>query len=495
MSRDGSGTYNLPAQAVVPANSLTSSTNFNATINDIASALTQSVSKDGQTVPTGNLPMGTYRHTNVGEAQSTTDYAQAGQVQNGAFMWGTVSGGTADEIDVDMTPAIAAYAAGQRFAFIMDAAAGANTGAVLISVNSLAQKSLYSHNGFDLAPGDIQPGSLVHIVYDGSAFRLTAPLPARPNLLVNGGMTISQRVGTTETTPTAGGLTLDRWRLSISAASKIAYQQVTSVVPAGASHSLKLSVVSGYSAGSLEAFVIQQNIEGINVAHLGWGASGAQPMAISFMVRASATGTYNLSAANSAGTRSYVTEFDIDSANTWTKIELVIPGDTTGTWLTAEGVIGISVRIDLGSHSGFEGAANTWAGANYTRTSGAISWVATTSRTLYFTDFKAEVASPTAFERESATIAFARCLRYYQAAIASWDGQTATGVAFSHTYPLPVRMAKTPTLTFSGEAVIAFGSGNPTTTLTTRDALWFSKIASSTGGGRFSYSVAADAEI
>lgn len=493
MSRDGSGTYNLPAQAVVPANSLTSSTNFNATINDIASALTQSVSKDGQTVPTGNMPMGTYRHTNVGAAQSITDYAQAGQVQDGAFVWGGTASNTTDEMEVDMTPAIAAYAAGQRFAFL--APAEPNTGPVLLDVNSLGQKSVYSHNGYDLAPGDIGPSSLVHVVYDGAAFRLAAPLPARPNLIVNGAMTISQRVGTTATTPTTSGLTLDRWLLSIAAASKITYQQVTSVVPAGASHSLKLSVAAGYSAGSSEAFVIQQNIEGINVAHLGWGAAGAKALAISFLVRASATGTYNLSVTNSAGTRSYVTEFDIDSADTWTRIELVIPGDTTGTWLTAEGVIGAAIRIDLGSHSGFEGTADTWAAANYTRTSGAVAWVATTSRTLYVADVKAEIASPTAFERESATIALARCQRYYQVALARWDGQATSGVSFSHTYPLPVRMAKTPTLTFSGEAVTSFASGNPTTTLTTRDALWFSKAANATAAGLFSYVVAADAEI
>lgn len=49
---------------------------------DIASGLSDCVTKDGQTIPTANLPMGGFRHTNVGNAQYPTDYATLGQIQN-----------------------------------------------------------------------------------------------------------------------------------------------------------------------------------------------------------------------------------------------------------------------------------------------------------------------------------------------------------------------------------------------------------------------------
>jgi hypothetical protein len=59
MSRDGLGTYNLPAGNPVVTGTTISSTTQNTTMSDIASALTQSVSKDGQTTMTGTLNMGT----------------------------------------------------------------------------------------------------------------------------------------------------------------------------------------------------------------------------------------------------------------------------------------------------------------------------------------------------------------------------------------------------------------------------------------------------
>lgn len=46
----------------------------------IATGLSTCVTKDGQTIPTANLPMGTFRHTNVGDAVANTDYASYGQV-------------------------------------------------------------------------------------------------------------------------------------------------------------------------------------------------------------------------------------------------------------------------------------------------------------------------------------------------------------------------------------------------------------------------------
>jgi len=54
MSRNGSGTYTLPAgNPVVTGTAITSSW-ANTTLSDIAAGLTQSVAADGQTPMTGN---------------------------------------------------------------------------------------------------------------------------------------------------------------------------------------------------------------------------------------------------------------------------------------------------------------------------------------------------------------------------------------------------------------------------------------------------------
>lgn len=57
MPRNGSGTFSLTATSVAPAVSgtLIESADFNTTIQEIADALTQSISKDGQTVITGDI--------------------------------------------------------------------------------------------------------------------------------------------------------------------------------------------------------------------------------------------------------------------------------------------------------------------------------------------------------------------------------------------------------------------------------------------------------
>lgn len=169
MPRDGTGTYNAPESPAVTATPITAS-GFNATISDIGSALTQSVSRDGQTQPSANLPMNTFRHTNVGNAAARNEYATLGQVQDGAALYAGVAGGTADAITISLSPAITAYAAGQSFRFVANAT---NTGAVTLSVNGLSAATVAKGDGLTaLAAGDIPADHLVTVQHDGVRFRL-----------------------------------------------------------------------------------------------------------------------------------------------------------------------------------------------------------------------------------------------------------------------------------------------------------------------------------
>ena len=80
MSRNGSGTYSLPAGNPVVTGTTISSTWANNTLGDISSALTGSVAADGQTPITGNLQMGNNRITGLADALASTDAATLGQV-------------------------------------------------------------------------------------------------------------------------------------------------------------------------------------------------------------------------------------------------------------------------------------------------------------------------------------------------------------------------------------------------------------------------------
>ena len=79
MSRNGSGTYSLPAGNPVVTGTTISSTWANSTLNDIASALTGSLAADGQTTASGNLNMGNNKITNLTDgtnAQDAVTYSQ-----------------------------------------------------------------------------------------------------------------------------------------------------------------------------------------------------------------------------------------------------------------------------------------------------------------------------------------------------------------------------------------------------------------------------------
>ena len=78
MPRNGSGTYSLPNSPFVVA-TIIDQTVMNSDLSDIGTALTASISADGQTTPTGNLPMGNFKHTGAGAATTTGQYVTFGQ--------------------------------------------------------------------------------------------------------------------------------------------------------------------------------------------------------------------------------------------------------------------------------------------------------------------------------------------------------------------------------------------------------------------------------
>lgn len=168
MSRDGSGIYSLPAGNPVVTGTTISSATHNTTLTDIANALTASIAKDGQTTPTANLPMGTYRHTGVSNGTARDQYAAVGQLQdNTATVVGSVSG--VDTITGSLTPALAAYVTGMAVVLFP---AGTNTGAATLNLNSLGAKNIVNVLGASVGAGTLRTGNPAFLVYNGTSFVL-----------------------------------------------------------------------------------------------------------------------------------------------------------------------------------------------------------------------------------------------------------------------------------------------------------------------------------
>lgn len=187
---NGSGTFTVytPGNPVVTATTI-SSTVHNATVADLATGLTNTVTRDGQSPPTANIPFGNFRLTGLGTGTARTDGTAVAQVQDSALIWGGTGGGTVDAITISTTPATAAHTTGAGFYFL---SSGANTGAVTLNPNGIGAKSVTKNGATALAAGDIPSGAIVRVVYDGTRYQLMnvsfATIEAQVAAIVNGGL-------------------------------------------------------------------------------------------------------------------------------------------------------------------------------------------------------------------------------------------------------------------------------------------------------------------
>ena len=270
----------------------------------------------------------------------------------------------------------------------------------------------------DLADEAITTQKLASVIAPTVSSLNGGPLAGARNRIINGDMRIDQR--NAGASVTAQGFTVDRFAILLSQASKLTVQQNAGSVtpPVGFTNYLGITSSSSYSITSSDAFTLVQPIEGLNVSDLAWGTASASAVTLSFWVRSSLTGTFGGALKNSANTRSYPFSYTISSANTWEWKTVTIAGDTTGTWLTTNG-IGIQVKFGLGVGSTLSGTAGSWAATNYDSATGATSVVGTNGATFYITGVQLEAGSvATPFERRSYGQELALCQRYFEKSFA-----------------------------------------------------------------------------
>jgi hypothetical protein len=246
------------------------------------------------------------------------------------------------------------------------------------------------------------------------------------NRIINGAMVIDQRNAGAAVT-TSGSFPVDRFNIGNSGTTATFSMQQSSTAPAGFVNSVAFTVTaSDATLDALDRTYLTQSIEGLNVADLGWGTANAATVTLSFWVRSSLTGTFGGSLRNSAGNRSYPFTYTISSANTFEQKTVTIVGDTSGTWLTTNG-IGIQLHFSLGVGATLSGTAGSWAGANYLSATGAVSLTQTSGATFYITGVQLEAgttASP--FEYRLYGTELALCQRYFEK---SYDIGTVSGTS------------------------------------------------------------------
>lgn len=172
MARDGSGGYSQPVSDFV-AGTTAVAADVNSWLDDLGLEIANSVAKDGQSTMTGALKMGSQRITVLGDATARTDAAKVSQVQDGSYIYGT-TGGTANAQTLTPSPAITAYAAGQKFRVKIGSGL-TNTTAVTFQVSGIASpKDLKHHDGSALVGGELKEGMVYELTYDGTNFVMGA---------------------------------------------------------------------------------------------------------------------------------------------------------------------------------------------------------------------------------------------------------------------------------------------------------------------------------
>jgi hypothetical protein len=267
------------------------------------------------------------------------------------------------------------------------------------------------------------------------------------NRIINPGMVIDQRNAGASITFNDGVFPIDRWTTVATQSSKGTIQQNAGAVtpPAGFTNYLGFTSSSAYSVLTGDAFAIQQRIEGLNLSDFGWGTANAATVTLSFWVRSSLTGTFGGSISNSAQNRSYPFTYTISAANTWELETVTIAGDTSGTWLTTNG-IGARVNLGLGAGATYSGTAGAWSGSTLFSATGATSVVGTNGATFYITGVQLERGSnATSFEFRDYGRELIMCQRYFQVISSGLIGCFANTTTYTGTYNNPVVMRAAPT--------------------------------------------------
>ena len=248
-------------------------------------------------------------------------------------------------------------------------------------------------------------------VYDDGAL-------SNRNLIINGAMQVAQR-GTSVTGVTSSGYrTCDRFVVSMLTLGTWTISQSTDA-PEGFANSLKLDCTTADASPAAGDYLfIDQRIEGQNLQMLKKGTSNALPLTLSFWVKSSKTGDFQVNLNDIDNTRIISSVVTINATSTWEQKTITFDGDTTGTLGNDNDTsLRVEMWFDAGSNWTSGATATAWESlVSADRAAGTtLALGNSTSNELYLTGVQLEVGdTATPFEHRSYGDELARCQRYYQ---------------------------------------------------------------------------------
>jgi len=256
---------------------------------------------------------------------------------------------------------------------------------------------------------------------------ITAQNYASRNLIINGDCSICQYRGITGETTGVGILTTDRWKLGYSGHDEEITQEhrnnpVTDAPSKlGISHSFQVKNGNQTSTGSSDYCRIVYTIESQDMRNSGWDFQNPNSyITLSFWCKSTVSKNfYGQLFCQDSPFRQRSFETGTISANTWTKVEIPIPGESSINFNhdVGPGLIIYWYLYAPTAYTSGNGALNTWTGNNGTTRvpPDSDSWWRSNNATFDITGVQLEVGSTaTNFELKNYEQNLWECKRYYQ---------------------------------------------------------------------------------
>ena len=286
----------------------------------------------------------------------------------------------------------------------------------------------------------------------------------RRNIVVNGGMKVSQRATQVTGLGAADGYhTLDRWNMEIGAASagRFTMDQIADG-PSGFANCLKLDCTTAdTSIAAAEQGKIEYRIEGQDLQQLKKGTSDAEKLTVSFYVKGDAAATYTCELEDVDNTRSINQAFAVTTS--WTRVILTFAADTSDPLGDdANNSLQLNFWLHGGTtYSGGTFVSNAWKDIveNTRMAESHTSIFDTTNRTFFITGVQMEVGSvATPFENRSFGEELDLCHRYYQQITTTQNyhnfhaaGHCTATTSMLFALPFLKKMRSSPSVSFSAD--------------------------------------------
>jgi hypothetical protein len=295
------------------------------------------------------------------------------------------------------------------------------------------------------------------------------------NVVINGACNVAQR-GTSSTGlggSAPGYTTVDRWQLSIgsTSAGRFTAAQVAVTDLPGFANAFHLDCTTAdTSIAAGELLKIDYKIEGQDLQRFKKGTSSAEPITISFYMKTNKAFTFMCELDDRDNNRINSNQFT--TSTSWTRHEITIPGDTTGTLDDDNNVsFVISLWFHAGStYTGGTYSANTWqsrASSDNMRAVGIGSFFDSTDNDIKITGLQMELGQKaTPFEHENVETTLRKCQRYYFKFLEGNTKEigvawyfTSTHSSFMFRFPTTMRATPTGTATSGTDYYTIFRNG------------------------------------